>query len=135
MAAVSPPRPARRARAGRRRAGQSVGGFARGAPDRPPGDANAQRAGRDAADDRGGQQEGIAVDADRDPRGIGVDDHLVCGQRGESAGVRAARQIGRPGHIVDLDPEDAERARIQPGAATEAVPSSDSHQIRPLGHG
>ena len=82
--------------------------------------ANPQCAGSDQAVHGRGQQDRLAIDADRDLVGVRIDDHLVSGQGAQAAGVPALQQRSRGSGTVHGDGDDAEQAEVDPIPAAEA---------------
>ena len=79
-----------------------------------------KRPGADGAADRGGQHDRLAVDADRDLCGVGVDGDLLGGEHGHSRAVPAADESGCLPGAVHPDGNHAEGAGIEPGAPGQA---------------
>ena len=98
-----------------------------------------QRPGADGAPHRGRQQHGLAVDADRDLRGVGVDDDLaVPSARSARCRVRAAQQPDGLAGAVDRSPRprrarprSSRARRPEPGEVARPVGVvADQHRLR-----
>lgn len=61
----------------------------------------------------------LAVDADRDPLLVGVDDHLPRRDPGQTGGTVSAQESGGLGRARHVDPDDPQLAAVQAGPAAE----------------
>ena len=81
----------------------------------------------DGAADRCPEQDRLAVDADGDLGGIGVDDNLIGGEHGQPVTVTAADEGDRLPGAVHPDGDHAEHAGVEPVAPARPATSLMSY--------